>query len=281
MNLTENDIIGIKNELENGNGWVIINDINLNDPELSFIKLMNKFGTIVNQNNLGEPLSFIQDKGVNANDVLTKGVVNGDNKGQTTNRPYLTNAELEFHTDLSDLVFLLCVNPAKNGGENKVVNSQDVYNHMKINHKEELDALQDTFKIMHQTPLKPDGNNHLINIPIFRKKNGYFSSFLLRAFIVITYEKLGLELTEKRKRALDCVHNVSELLSTTLKLEKGQVLILNNHITYHSRNSFDDKERLLLRGWVSSPESRPLHDDFKELYGNLGAGEIRGGFVKL
>lgn len=270
-----------KQELETGKGWVILNNIDLANREESFITLMNEFGSVLNQNNNGDPISYIQDKGISTEDVLNKGVVSGDNKGQTSNRPYLTNAELEFHTDLSDLAFLLCVQPAREGGENHVASSTEVYNYMKENHPVDLAELKDTFKIMHQTPSKPDGQNHLINIPVFRDKNGYFSSFLLRAFIFITYDKLGLELTKEKRNALNRVNEVATKLCTTFTLKKGDVLILNNHTTYHARNSFNDRDRLLLRGWVCADNNRPLHDDFKDLYGNLNAGSLRGGFVRL
>jgi len=270
-----------KKELESGKGWVVLNNIDLTKPEDSFIKLMNKFGTVLNQNNNGDPISYIQDKGVSTEDVLNKGVVSGDNKGQTNNRPYLTNAELEFHTDLSDLALLLCVQPAKEGGENHVVNSQDVYNYMQEHYPNDLAALSDTFKIMHQTPSKPDGQNHLIDIPVFTEKDGFFSSFLLRAFIFITYEKLGIELTKEKRDALNRVNEVSEKLCTTLTLKKGDVLVLNNHIAYHARNSFNDRDRLLLRGWVCAENNRPLHNDYSDLYGNLEAGSLRGGFVQV
>lgn len=271
----------LKKELDLGKGWLVINNIELDQAEASLIALMEEFGSVLNQNNNGDSISYIQDKGVSVDDVLNKGVIAGNNKGQTNNRPYLTNAELEFHTDLADLAFLLCVQPAKEGGENKVVNSQEVYTYMQTHYPEDLEALSGTFKIMHQTPLKPDGANHLINIPIFTQQDGYFSSFFLRTFIFITYEKLGLELSKAQRDALNRVNAVAEKLCTTFTLKKGDVLILNNHITYHARNSFNDRERLLLRGWVCAENNRPLHENFKELYGNLNAGSPRGGFVKI
>ncbi len=271
----------VKNDIESGKGWAIIQNLDLTNPESSFISLMNEFGTIVNQNNSGDPISYIQDKGVSTEDVLNKGVVGGDNKGQTNNRPYLTNAGLEFHTDLADIAILMCVQPAREGGENHVVNSQEVYNYMKENHTDDLAALTGTFKVMHQTPTKPDGQNHLIDIPIFREVDGHFSSFLLRAFIFITYEKLVLELSEQKRNALNRINEVAEKLCTTITLKKGEALVLNNHTAYHARSSFNDRDRLLLRGWISANNNRPLHADFKELYGNLEAGSLRGGFVKL
>lgn len=277
MNVSE-----IKKELWHGNGWAVIEGCDIVNPEESILDSMAGFGLILNQNNNGDLISFVHDKGLTADDVLNKGVVSGDNKGQTTNRPYLTNAELEFHTDLCDLAFLLCVTPASRGGESKIVNSKAVYNYMSQHFPSDVVILSDTFKIMHQTPLKPDGKNYLIDIPIFTEHKGNFSSFLLRTFIFVTYQRLGLPLSDKHVAALNRVNEVSEKLCTTFKLKAGDLFIMNNHQAYHARNSFDDPKRLLLRGWVSDAESFELAPAFRDLYGDgVGAGARRGGFVKL
>lgn len=63
----------------------------------------------------------------------------------------------------------------------------------------------------------------------------------------------------------------------------GKVKFLNNHITYHSRTSFEDYEeedrrRHLLRMWLSVPNSRPLSPLMAEFYRDVRPGAVRGGF---
>jgi hypothetical protein len=64
--------------------------------------------------------------------------------------------------------------------------------------------------------------------------------------------------------------------------EAGDILLLNNWITYHRREAFVDHEdislrRHLLRIWLSVPNSRPLDPRFADNYGAVEAGAIRGG----
>ncbi len=271
----------IMEELETGKGWAIVKGIDLSSPEERFIEVMGEFGEIVNQNNLGDLISHIKDIGVTRDEVLNKGVIKSENKNQTKNRPYQSNVELEFHTDLADLAFLLCIEPAKVGGESRIVNSHEVYAYMEQHYPEDLKELDEPYYIMHQTKSKPDGKNHLIKYPVFREYEGDLSSFILRTFTLITHEKLNLELSDERKQALHRVDEVAGKLCTTFKMEKGDLLIINNHRTYHGRSAFKGKERYLLRGWVCPPNNQALHPDYSALYGDTRKNSLRGGFVKL
>lgn len=270
----------INEELQNGKGWFVLkkktNEIN----EKNLLALMSEFGTPLNIDNLGSKILKVEDQGVSIDQVKSE-IVRGTNQKRSF-RPYMTNAELEFHTDLCDLLFLMCVNPADEGGLSKVVTSLHVYNYMKQFHRKEFDLLQKTrFRIHHQTPLKPDGNNHIIEIPIFSFKDGYFASHYLKTYITITNEKFNLGLSKEELNALYLIEEVSEKLCTTFKLDKGDVLILNNHTSYHARTEFKDGKikRSLLRGWVSSNHSQPLNNRYRELFGDkLEAGKVRGGY---
>ena len=203
---------------------------------------MREFGRVNNLDNEGRKVLRIEDSGVTVDQVKETGIVR-DNHNVKPVRPYMTNGELEFHTDLSDLAFLMCVNPADEGGVSKLVNSKEVYEYIKINHPNELSTLESTkYQVHHQTPLIPDGKNHLISIPIFSFKDGFFSSFFLRTYILVTNEKLGLGLSKHEIDALNLVEDVANKLSTTILLEKGDILICNNHTTYHSRTKFQDKK---------------------------------------
>ncbi|MBT6723197.1 MAG: hypothetical protein HOB20_08200, partial [Planctomycetaceae bacterium] len=62
----------------------------------------------------------------------------------------------------------------------------------------------------------------------------------------------------------------------------GDIVLLNNWITYHRRTEFTDfeepaKRRHLLRIWLAAPNSRALDEMFRANYGAVEAGEIRGG----
>lgn len=53
-------------------------------------------------------------------------------------------------------------------------------------------------------------------------------------------------------------------MSVELRLEPGDLLMLNNYTVLHSRTDFEDHEdpastRLLYRLWISIPDFRTLH----------------------
>ena len=64
--------------------------------------------------------------------------------------------------------------------------------------------------------------------------------------------------------------------------QPGDILFLNNWVTFHRRSEFEDHEeparkRHLLRIWLSVPNSRPLNPMYRDNYGATEAGAIRGG----
>ena len=68
-----------------------------------------------------------------------------------------------------------------------------------------------------------------------------------------------------------------------MMFEPGDIQLLNNHVTLHSRTAFEDypepvRKRHLLRMWLSVPNSRALHDSMNAIYRDRRSGAVRGGF---
>ena len=61
----------------------------------------------------------------------------------------------------------------------------------------------------------------------------------------------------------------------------GDIQFVNNHVIYHARSAFEDDDeghgRLLLRLWLSMPNSRALPGDHEVLWCAVEAGALRGG----
>ena len=72
-------------------------------------------GTPVTQNAQGDLLGYVQNIG-DKNDKMT--------------RVYQTNAYLPYHGDLSDVVGLLCIRKAKEGGLSSLVSTASVYSQL-------------------------------------------------------------------------------------------------------------------------------------------------------
>ena len=66
-------------------------------------------------------------------------------------------------------------------------------------------------------------------------------------------------------------------------IEPGDIQLLNNHVTLHSRTEFEDwpeedRKRHLLRMWLSMPNTRELSPLMGAIYQDQRGGTVRGGF---
>ncbi|MEM7011129.1 MAG: TauD/TfdA family dioxygenase [Verrucomicrobiota bacterium] len=121
--------------------------------------------------------------------------------------------------------------------------------------------------------------------PIFSFHEGHFASAFLRVLIERAYAMNDLpDMTVAQREALDFVEAVAAEpeMHAAFHQEPGDILLLNNWVTYHRRTAFVDYDdpalkRHILRIWLSVPNSRPLAPWFKDNYGATEAGAIRGG----
>ena len=91
-------------------------------------------------------------------------------------------------------------------------------------------------------------------------------------------------MTDRQREALDFLEEVAEdpRLRVRIRQQPGDVLLLNNWVTFHRRTEFEDwqdstRKRHILRAWLSVPNSRPIDQLFLANYGATEAGAIRGG----
>jgi hypothetical protein len=67
-----------------------------------------------------------------------------------------------------------------------------------------------------------------------------------------------------------------------MHLDRGDMQLLNNYTVIHSRTNFEDydepeRRRHLLRLWLSLPQGQRLPLNWKEYFGDVEAGSVRGG----
>ena len=76
-------------------------------------------------------------------------------------------------------------------------------------------------------------------------------------------------------------HDLADEACLEFRLRPGDMQFVNNHVIYHARTAYRDAAeaggRLLHRLWLSMPNSRALPPDQAVLWGNVGAGQLRGG----
>ena len=265
----------IAEELESKSGFYFLanpfkeNELAQNPKEI-FLTLAKLLGTPVSQSTAGELVLDIKDQSLSQNDSQARG-------------PY-SNKKLGFHTDRCDVIAFLCLQPAFSGGENQIVSSVEVE---KIIHNERPDlhaVLSLSFPYKRHVMDSANPRPYIMQ-PIFSSERGYFACSYLRVLIDrANQDPQCPNLSEIQIQALDFLDTVCERqnIQTRLTLRRGDLLFLNNWTTLHRRTAFVDEKqerfkRHLLRIWLSMPNSRPLDQSFKDNFGSVEAGEVRGG----
>ena len=229
------------------------------------------FGTPLSQGADGRRLLAVQDAGYAPSDPRFRG-------------PYSAR-RLAFHTDRCDVIGFACVRPAREGGENHLLHARALRDALRREAPGSARVLErDALPYLRHTV---DGGNErpFTRVPVFTETDGRFAGSLLRVLIDRADRSPDApDLADEQRRALDDLERVAEdeRLYARIRLEAGDVLFLNNWITFHRRTAFTDAEepserRKLHRIWISSRYSRAVDPRFGEHFGATGAGALRGG----
>lgn len=275
LNRLGEKLASVQHSLEQGSGAVIIRGLPVQDfseVELRqiFAGMMSHVGSAVSQSAAGETIFSVRNEGFGKQDARTRGP-------NTSNR-------LSFHTDRCDVISFLCIQQAKLGGDNYVVSSMALYNEISERRPDLIEVLKEPFYYKRHN-VDSGNQKAFIQQPIFSIFEGHFAANLLRVLINRAYESPEIEdMTDLQREALDFVEELAEdpSLHFQFRQQPGDIVLLNNFVTLHRRDEFEDydeieKRRHLLRIWLSVPNNRPLHPLFSGNYGATSAGAIRGG----
>jgi hypothetical protein len=201
-------------------------------------------------------------------------------------RGYSSSAELDFHTDGADVVLLSCYNVARSGGMSMVTSSVAAHNVMVAECPELAEVLHQDFWFSRQQEQAPDEAPQYPN-PVFDVSDGLLFSKWNRNRVTMAQRLDGVPpLTEAQKDATDRLDAVLRRPSLTyaMYLRPGDMQLLNNHVTLHSRTEFEDFEdpalkRTLFRLWLAPPDSPRLPQSWKPFYRSVTPGSVRGGII--
>jgi len=251
--------------LERGRGFILLRGIpveryDLNDLTAIYWGLGTYLGDGIYQNAQGDLVGHVTDHGHE---------FEGDDPYKYNIRAYTTTVSIPPHTDSCDLVGLLCVRPSKSGGESAVVSSTALYNEFLATRPDLLEPLYDGFHLdlVGKGTKEKELTHHAI--PVFSYWGGKLSCRYNKGQIEHGAQKSGAGLTVYQQEAVDYFRELSMRAELRLEMEfrAGDIQILNNRTTLHSRTAFTDyvdpdKRRLLLRLWLNSFTPRPMHPAF-------------------
>lgn len=232
------------------------------------------FGTLV-----GRPVSQTRDGG-----FLTRVEDKGADIGNPTQRGHRSSSELAYHADRTDVIGLLCVRPAAEGGQSKVVSSRALHNIVLAEAPEILPVLYGEFPNDQRGEERP-GRPGWCPLPVFSRTEGDFAARYVRRFIEGSQRHDDApRLTPSQRRAMDVLDEILHRpgVALSMDLRPGDVQLINNFRLLHARSAFKDtagegKGRLLLRLWLSYDGSPSLPSSYRDVYGATSRGAYRGG----
>jgi len=203
-----------------------------------------------------------------------------------TGRGYSSNAELDFHTDSTDVVALSCYNKARSGGMSITTSTPAAYARMKAEFPAQVEWLRRPVHFSRQGEQAPDEAPSYPH-PIFDERGGkLFSKWNWNR--VTSAQKLdGVpKISAQHQEALDTFDQVVRWpdLAHAMWLEPGDLQVINSHVTLHSRTDFTDHDdpaakRLLFRLWLAPPDGDHLPESWRVLFKAVEPGTVRGGII--
>ena len=175
-------------------------------------------------------------------------------------RGYQTTATLEMHTDGADIVGLLCLKQAPQGGESQFVSALAVHNRLASTNPGALRRLLDTEWCMDWRGEEAPGTPPYHRGKIFERTPHGMTCLALTGYIYSAqrYPEVP-RLSDADVAAIEAFRKTSEDPALVLKFRQsaGDMVFLNNHFHVHGRSTFTDAQdpserRHLRRLWLES-----------------------------
>ncbi|MBK5306099.1 MAG: TauD/TfdA family dioxygenase [Frankiaceae bacterium] len=240
-----------RRRLQHGYGILLVRGVPVEDlgeqqARDVFALLGRHLGDPVSQNKDGELITDIRDVGNDPSDPEV--------------RLYTTAAEQDFHTDGADLIGLLCLRSAREGGLNRVVSSVTVYDEV-ARRRPDLAALllQDWHFFLHT---QPDGTPLTFAMPIVRQDGDRIVTFFIPWYIRRAQGLPGVpDLTPEQDEALRLYEETANRPDLYLDMDfrPGDMQWIRNAVVLHKRTAYVDwpepeRRRHLLRLWLTARE---------------------------
>ncbi|MBL4721203.1 MAG: TauD/TfdA family dioxygenase [Alphaproteobacteria bacterium] len=267
----------MRGDVLNGRGFMQIRGVpverySIEESARVFFGIGAHMGSLRSQNADGHVLGHVCD-------------LSHDYKTNANLRGYRAGGPLKFHTDSVDIVGLLCLRAAKEGGASKIVSASTIHNEML---KQRPDLVKELYRPIHRDRRGevPEGKDPWWIMPIFQwyegRMNSHFSDVYIRS---VERFPEAPRFTDAQFETFDLIQKIAEDPTNHLSMEfrEGDIQLVNNHEILHGRSDYQDwddpaRQRYLLRLWICPPNGRALPPAYAERYGNIDIGD-RGGIV--
>ncbi|KAH8815137.1 hypothetical protein F5884DRAFT_165741 [Xylogone sp. PMI_703] len=271
-------LTAIRSELLNGKGFILFKGFPVekwgnHKSAVAYMGLGTYLGYFVSQNSRGHVLGHVKDLGEDSTQIDKV-------------RIYRTNARQFFHADDSDIVGLLCIARALEGGESDIVSSHHVWNTLQKERPDVAETLTKPIWYFDRKGEESVGEEPYIRTSVFYLETGpnprvysKWDPYYVRSLDRFMSKGIIPPLSPEQLEALQVLEETCQRLSLHMILEVGDIQFLSNEHVLHARTAYKDyappaPRRHLMRLWLATPESEggwrlPFHDSAEKKRGGI------------
>ncbi|WOO84275.1 Taurine hydroxylase-like protein SAT17 [Vanrija pseudolonga] len=265
-NATRTFLAGIREHIVNGAGFALIQGLPTDNwsvvkSSAIYLAIGSVIGIPVSQNGKGHILGHVKDLG---NDPTQIHKV----------RIYTTTARQYFHTDSGDIVGLLCLHRAKEGGESDVVSAHNLWNTLQKERPDVAELLAKPDWYFDRKGEVSDGQKEWVQQAVFYWHDGHLVSHYDPYYVrsITRFIEAGQipGHSPAQLEAIEVLEATAQRLALHMILEVGDLQFVADTHVLHARTAYVDHlppapRRHLLRLWLATPESeggwkRPFPD---------------------
>jgi hypothetical protein len=189
-------------------------------------------GYFVSQNGRGHVLGHVKDVGDDATQIDKV-------------RIYRTTARQFFHADDSDIVGLLCLHRAQEGGESDLVSVHSVWNELQKKHPDVAKTLTEPNWYFDRKGEVSEGQEQWIKTSVFYLENGgqkrvycKWDPYYVKSLTRFSDKGSIPSLSKEQWYALETLEAVCNQLALHMILEVGDIQFLSNAHILHARTAY-------------------------------------------
>ncbi|BDD62954.1 hypothetical protein MPDQ_007857 [Monascus purpureus] len=274
----ESFLLALKKDIIDGKGFILLKGFPVDKwgnhkSAVAYMGLGTYLGYFVSQNSRGHVLGHVKDLGE-------------DSKQIDKVRIYRTNARQFFHTDNGDMVGLLCIAKALEGGESDIVSSHNVYNTLYKERPDVLRTLSEPIWYFDRKGETSKGEEEWIRTSVIYLEKGEnprvytkWDPYYVRSLTRFSDKGIIPPLSDRQQEALRVLEETAQRLALHMILDVGDIQFVTNTHVLHARTAYTDHappapRRHLLRLWLSVPEDEggwrlPFADSFEKKRGGI------------
>ncbi|KAF4209418.1 hypothetical protein CNMCM8980_004458 [Aspergillus fumigatiaffinis] len=248
----------LRHDLLNGRGFILfkglpVNQWGLHKSAVVYMGLGTYLGYFVSQNSRGHVLGHVKDLGEDPSQIDKV-------------RIYRTNARQFFHADDADIVGLLCIARALEGGESDIVSSHTVYNILARERPDVLKTLTQPIWYFDRKGETSKGQDEYIRTSVIYLERGdnprvytKWDPYYVRSLARFSDAGIIPPLSAAQLEAIQVLEDTCLQNALHMVLEVGDIQFLANSHVLHARTAYRDHappapRRHLMRLWLATPE---------------------------